>query len=173
MERKKKGRVPIFFQMSHHLQTLVLARYNAEADQRVILATSSYKISGRIFSKQLNTIQQLVADDQFVSKSSYMITDEESNMLLFYNRDDVLLYFAATNTHFTSDMASKLFRVLKRECGLQFNPIAMKSLKRNGLQKQADSLLSNLLFAFNQPNPDAHLKEDDKGQLRLKEHSGF
>ena len=144
--------------MPTHLQTLVLARYNQETDKRVILATYHDKISTKEGNQHVSTIEQLVANDQFVANISYMITDEESGMVIFYNRDDLLLYFSVTDSDFSPDAASVLFKELKRDCAAHFNPIAIQNLKKLGLQKQAEPILQNMSRIFNHPDPYTQLR---------------
>ena len=144
--------------MPTHLQTLVLARYNQDTDKRVILATYHDRISTKEGNQHVSTIEQLVANDQFVANINYMITDDESGMVIFYNRDDLVLYFAVTDSDFSPDAASLLFKELKRDCAAHFNPIALQNLKKLGLQKQADPILQNMSRIFNDPDPYTQLR---------------
>ena len=136
------------------LQTLAIGRYNPSASERVLLASVSFKISSKVGSQHVSTIQKLIDNDQFVSNVNFMITDEESHLLIYYSRDDLLLYFAVCDQHFTAPKAQKLFTEMKQRFTSQLNPLNVRSMKKNGLQRNAEPVLRDFAERYNNPNND-------------------
>ena len=141
------------------LSALFVCRYSPNPDKRVVLVHHYCNISDKIGNKHMETVKQLLLNDNFILNNNYMIKDEDSSTVIFFNRDDLLLYFAVTDTMFSPDAASKLFVELKHDFSSRINPLHLQELKKNGLQKSSEHILENLAVIFNVPDPEPRLKE--------------
>ncbi|KAH7815437.1 vesicle-associated membrane protein 7C [Monocercomonoides exilis] len=143
---------------SNHLQSLVVGRFNEFPAQRVILCYHHIRIPAKQGSLHLETIEQLVANDAFVRNKSYMITDDDSSMVIYYSRDDVFLYFAVTDRQFPAQLATSLFTEMKKTFASRFNPIAIRGLAKNGLMREGQPLLEEMAVAYCDGSADRMMK---------------
>ncbi|KAA6386537.1 MAG: hypothetical protein EZS28_017936 [Streblomastix strix] len=130
------------------LDTLAVGRYDELSDNRVLLCVYQQRLAGKTAAFQRDTLEKLVANDNFVKNINFMITDDETKMVIFYSRDQNMLYFAITDEQFPSHMAAPLLQDIKQTFNSRFNPIAIRNLAVNGLQSEGSPHLQRIAREF-------------------------